>query len=57
MSEEENRIACEKIRQLEETSPVYVSIEAIATFYRAEEHHQHFFRKSRARIAEVNEQR
>jgi peptide methionine sulfoxide reductase MsrA len=43
-----------KIRALEQTSPVYVSVEPLSTFYRAEEHHQHFFVKSRERVAEAN---
>ena len=43
-----------KIRALEETSPIYVSVEPLSTFYRAEEHHQHFFVKSRERVAEAN---
>lgn len=53
-SDEERAIATAKIRVLEQTSQVYVSVEPVATFYRAEEHHQDFFLKSRAKIAEAN---
>lgn len=53
-SEHEKDLARIKIRALEQTSPVYVSVEPATIFYRAEEHHQDFFIKSRAKIAESN---
>lgn len=52
--EQQKQAIITKIRALEQTSPIYVSVEPLVTFYRAEEHHQHFFRKSRERVAEAN---
>mmetsp|Transcript_11044 Transcript_11044/g.18322 ORF Transcript_11044/g.18322 Transcript_11044/m.18322 type:complete len:113 (-) Transcript_11044:160-498(-) len=50
----EREVAVAKVRALERTSPVYVNVEEPLIFYRAEEHHQDFFLKSRAKIEASN---
>jgi peptide methionine sulfoxide reductase MsrA len=42
MLEQQKHAIRTKIRALEQTSPIHVSVEPLVIFYRAEEHHQRF---------------
>jgi peptide methionine sulfoxide reductase MsrA len=57
-SEEQKLEAIAKLEELIQIAPAYVSIEPIDgfPFYQAEEHHQNFFLKSRAKIAASREE-